>query len=166
MSTSIRDTKQDNAKPKRNKRQAMRKRAGRILLTVLATVSAASVADFAQAKDAPIDISGSYACVGHDEHLGDFKDRHEIRPNEHHGLHSRGYAITGYVDDQVAYTGEAIVEGKHVAFSFASATDHSDHGVLLATIVAKTPVTIKGEYFESEFKGGDSGTVTCTQTAK
>ncbi|HEY4351895.1 MAG TPA: hypothetical protein VGN31_11745 [Paraburkholderia sp.] len=166
MSTSIGHTKQCKAQPKRSKRLAMRTRACRALLTVLATVSAASIANAAHAKDAFVDISGSYSCVGHDEHLGDFKDRHEIRPNEHHGLHSRGYAITGYIDDQVAYTGEAIVEGKHVAFSFASATDHSDHGVLLATIVAKTPITIKGEYFESQFKGGDSGTVTCTQTAK
>jgi len=166
MRTSIRDTKQCKVQTNRRKRLAMRTRACEALLTVLLTVSAASIADAAQAKDAPIDISGDYACVGHDEHLGDFKDRHEIRPNEHHGLHSRGYRITGYVEDQVAYTGEAIVEGKRVAFNFASATDHDDHGVLLAAIVAKSPITIKGEYFESQFKGGDSGTVTCTQMAK
>lgn len=129
-------------------------------------MSGASIADAAQAKGAPIDISGDYACAGHDEHLGDFKDRHEIRSNEHHGSNSRGYSITGYVEDQIAYTGEAIVEGNRVAFNFASATDHSDHGVLLATIVSKTPITIKGEYFESQFKDGDSGTVTCTRTAK
>ena len=144
----------------------MRSRACAAVLTALATASAASIADAAQAKDAPVDISGSYACVGHDEHLGDFKDRHEIRPNEHHGLHSRGYSITGYVEDQVAYTGEAIVEGDRVAFGFASTSDHDDHGVLLATIVAKKPITIKGEYFESQFKDGDSGSVTCTQTSK
>jgi hypothetical protein len=163
MRTSIRDAKQCKAETKRRKHLAMRTRAREALLTVLLT---ASIADAAQAKDAPIDISGDYACVGHDEHLGDFKDRHEIRRNPHHGLHSRGYSITGYVEDQAAYTGEAIVEGKRVAFNFASATDHDDHGVLLAAIVAKSPITIRGEYFESQFKGGDSGTVTCTQTAK
>jgi hypothetical protein len=144
----------------------VRARACHVLATAVLILSVAPNARAMQSKDAPIDITGTYSCVGHDEHLGDFKERHEIRPNEHHALHSRGYSIAAYVQDQLAYSGEAIVEGRRVAVNFASATDSGDHGVLLGTIVSKAPVIVKGEYFESQFKGGDSGSAICTQTAK
>ena len=42
------------------------------------------LAPYVPASAAPdwIDISGVYACKGHDEHLGAFEDTHELRHDE------------------------------------------------------------------------------------
>jgi hypothetical protein len=47
------------------------------------------------------DISGSYACRGHDEHLGTYEDRHDLRLNPHHSGNSRGYSVKGYSDGKL-----------------------------------------------------------------
>lgn len=132
--------------------------------TLSYAVSVALLASAAQARAVPTDISGTYSCVGHDENLGDFRETHEFRPNRHHGTNTRGFSEAAYLGDQLAYTGEAIVDGDTIALNFQSASDKNDHGVLLGKIDQKTPIRFKGEYFESKFKDGDTGTATCTRS--
>lgn len=127
------------------------------------------LAPYVPASAAPdwIDISGVYACKGHDEHLGAFEDTHELRLDPtHHAGNSRGYRIVGYAEGKVAYTGEAITNGLQFAMNFASTSDKTHHGVLSGRIDLGTPVRFSGEYFESQFAGGDSGTATCTRTGQ
>ena len=114
-----------------------------------------------------VDISGLYTCKGHDEHLGAFEDTHELRldPN-HHAGNSRGYRLVGYAEGKVAYTGEAITSGGQIAISYTSSTDKTDHGVLSGRVDYGNPVRFNGEYFESQYAGGDSGTAACTRTGQ
>jgi hypothetical protein len=132
--------------------------------TLTCVVALALLAGTAQARAVPTDISGTYSCVGHDENLGDFRETHEFRRNDHHGAHTLGFSEAAYVDNQLAYSGEAIVDGNTIALNFASTSDKNDHGVLIGKIVAKAPLRFEGEYFESQFRSGDSGTARCTRT--
>ena len=133
-------------------------------LTALSITLAMSVS--AMATPAWIDLSGIYACVGRDEHLGPYQEREDIRlESMHHVGNSRGYRVKGSIDGNVVYTGEAIAIGKHFALNFQSSSDKTDHGVTMGNINFKGPIKFEGEYFESEYSGGNSGTVACTRTA-
>ena len=111
------------------------------------------------------DISGVYECSGRDEHLGAYEERYELRLDPtHHASNSHGYSTKGYMNGALAYTGEAIAVGKHVAVNFMSSSDKTDHGTVIGTLDFKAPIKFKGEYFESLYSGGNSGTIMCSRT--
>jgi hypothetical protein len=143
---------------------------GRIVKQVMSTLTALSLtlSISASAIAAPTwkDISGVYACVGHDEHLGTYQEREDLRLEPmHHAGSSRGYRVTGSIDGKVAYTGEAIGIGKYFALNFQSTSDKADHGVTIGHAGFKDPITFDGVYFQAQYSGGNSGTIKCTRTA-
>jgi hypothetical protein len=136
-------------------------------LTALSlTLSISAISVSAIAAPAWKDVSGVYACVGHDEHLGTYQEREDLRLEPmHHAGSSRGYRVTGSIDGKVAYTGEAIGIGKYFALNFQSTSDKADHGVTIGHVGFKDPITFDGMYFQAQYSGGNSGTIKCTRAA-
>jgi hypothetical protein len=109
------------------------------------------------------DISGVYACVGHDEHQGDFQEQLDLRrdPARLAGQ-SRGYRATARIDGNIAYAGEAITVGRLLALNLISTSDATDHGTAIGNLKPGSPITLT--YFETHPTDSDSGTEECKRT--
>lgn len=114
------------------------------------------------------DLSGSYACTGHDDHDGDYKATLALHLNRAKSVGSYGsYALTlDVVGEPGHYNGSMVVEGDRLAMMFASSDPTSrDMGTGLGRLSqdAQGHTTFSKFYFEPDYKGGDFGTETCTR---
>ncbi len=113
------------------------------------------------------DYSGTYDCVGHDDHEGDYTGTVTLAlvPSQsvkQHGAYTFRLDVPGYG----VYPGQAAAKGRHMAIHFAL-TDQStkDYG----TGIASFDKNKQGKwvftkfYYEPEFKGGNFGTEVCTR---
>ncbi|GAB4058327.1 hypothetical protein [Uliginosibacterium sediminicola] len=121
------------------------------------------------ASAAAADYSGVYDCKGLDAHEGPYDG---IVTLERVPAHSKAgfdaYLFTLEVPGFGRYPGEAVAQGKTLAIHFALDQPGSDdHGTGLAHIQrdAKGRWQFKKFYFEPAYKGGNTGTETCTWRA-
>ncbi len=116
------------------------------------------------ATSAP-DISGVYACVGHDEQLGTFQEQVDIRLDPaHHAGNARGYRVTARIEGNIAYVGEAVAVDRRFALNFISPSDATDHGVAIGNLTLTSPITFAGTYFSTHHADSDSGTEECKRS--
>jgi hypothetical protein len=136
-------------------------------LTYIVAAPCLSIAISASALAATsaTDITGVYACVGHDEHLGAFQEQEDIRLEPaHHASNARGYRVTARIGGEVAYVGEAVTVGKRFALNFISTSDPTNHGVAIGNLKLTSPITLTGAYFGTHHADSDSGTEECERT--